>query len=132
MTRPGIEPRSPGPLANTTQKVLISHKKNYILMSDSIFKFLFFFTFLFVCIAMEHPRGVMVKAMNHGTIRSEFELHSRYNVHFRTLRNTKVSVVQIVIGAFGAVTERLLKDLESLEVGGRVETFQTTGLIKTA
>ena len=38
----------------------------------------------------------------------------------------------IVIGAFGTVTKELLKGLEDLEVGGRVETIQTTALLKTA
>ena len=44
----------------------------------------------------------------------------------------KVSVVPIVIGAFGTVTEGLLKGLDDLEVGGRGETIQTTALLKTA
>ena len=44
----------------------------------------------------------------------------------------KVSIVPIVIGAFGTVTEGLLKGLEDLEVSGRVETIQTTALLKTA
>ena len=43
-----------------------------------------------------------------------------------------MSIVPIVIGAFGTVTEVLLKGLEDLEVGGRVETIQTTALLKTA
>ena len=34
----------------------------------------------------------------------------------------------IVIGAFGTVTKGLPKGLENLEVGGRVETVQTTVL----
>ena len=34
--------------------------------------------------------------------------------------------------AFGTVTKGLLKGLEDLEVGGRVETIQTTALLKTA
>ena len=37
----------------------------------------------------------------------------------------------IVIGAFGMITKGLLKGLEDLEVGGRVETIQTTALLKT-
>ena len=41
-------------------------------------------------------------------------------------------IVPIVIGAFGTVSEGLLKDLEDLEVGGRVETIQTTALLKMA
>ena len=44
----------------------------------------------------------------------------------------KVTIVPIVIGAFGTVTKGLLKGLEDSEVGGRVETTQTTALLKTA
>ena len=43
----------------------------------------------------------------------------------------KVTIIPIVIGAFGTVTKELLKGLEDLEVGGRVETIQTTALLKT-
>ena len=43
----------------------------------------------------------------------------------------KVTIIPIVIGAFGTVTKGLLKGLEDLEVGGRVETIQTTELLKT-
>ena len=44
----------------------------------------------------------------------------------------KVTIIPIVIGAFGPVTKISLKDLEDLVVGGRVETIQTTALLKTA
>ena len=44
----------------------------------------------------------------------------------------KVTIIPIVIGAFGTVTEGLIQGLEDLEVGGRVETIQTTALLKTA
>ena len=43
----------------------------------------------------------------------------------------KVTIIPIEIGALGTVTEGLLKELEDLEVGGRVETIQTTALLKT-
>ena len=46
--------------------------------------------------------------------------------------NMKVAIVPIVIGALGTVTKGLLKDLEDLEVGGRVETIQMTELLRTA
>ena len=36
-----------------------------------------------------------------------------------------------MIGAFGTVTKGLLKGQEDLEVGGRVETNQTTALLRT-
>ena len=38
----------------------------------------------------------------------------------------KVTIIPIVIGDFGTVTKGLLKGLEDLEFGGRVETIQTT------
>ena len=44
----------------------------------------------------------------------------------------KVTIVSIVIGALGTVTKGLLKGLEDLEVSGRVETIQTTALLRTA
>ena len=50
----------------------------------------------------------------------------------KKLWNMKVSIVLIVIGAFGTVTEGLLRGLEDLEVGRRMETIQTTALLKTA
>ena len=50
----------------------------------------------------------------------------------KKLWNMKVSIIPIVIGAFGTGTKGLLKGLEDLEVGGRVETIQTTALLRTA
>ena len=50
----------------------------------------------------------------------------------KKLWNMKVTIITIVIGAFGTVTKGLLKGLEDLEVGDRVETIQTTALLKTA
>ena len=44
----------------------------------------------------------------------------------------KVTIVPIMIGTFGTVTKGLLKGLEDLEVGGRVETIQITALLRTA
>ena len=43
-----------------------------------------------------------------------------------------MTIIPIVIGSFGTVTKGLLKGLEDLEVGGRVETIQTAALLKTA
>ena len=50
----------------------------------------------------------------------------------KKLWNMKVTITPIVIGALGTITKGLLKGLEDLEVGGRVETTQTTALLKTA
>ena len=44
----------------------------------------------------------------------------------------KVTIVPIVTGAFGTITKGLLKGLEDLEDGGRVETIQMTALLRMA
>ena len=48
----------------------------------------------------------------------------------KKLWNMKVTIVPIVIGALGTITKGLLKGLKDLEVGGRVETIQTTALLR--
>ena len=48
----------------------------------------------------------------------------------KKLWNMKVMIVPIVIGAFGIITKGLLKGLEDLEFGGRVETIQMTALLR--
>ena len=50
----------------------------------------------------------------------------------KKLWNMKVTIVPIVIGALGTITKGLLKGLEDLEVGRRVETIQTAALLRTA
>ena len=48
----------------------------------------------------------------------------------KKLWNMQVTIIPIVTGAFGTVTKGLLKGLEDLEVGGRVEAIQTTALVR--
>ena len=65
----------------------------------------------------------------------ESEKRDKYLNFARELKklwNMEVTIIPIVIGAFGTVTKGLLKGLEDLEVGGRVETIQTTALLKMA
>ena len=50
----------------------------------------------------------------------------------KKLWNMKVTIIPIVICAFGTITKGLLKGLEDLEVGGLVETIQMTALLRTA
>ena len=50
----------------------------------------------------------------------------------KKLWNMKVTIVPLVIGAFDTIIKGLLKGLEDLEVGGRVETIQMTALLRTA
>ena len=46
----------------------------------------------------------------------------------KKLWNMKMTIIPIVIGAFGTVTKGLLKGLVDLEIGGLVETIQITTL----
>ena len=46
--------------------------------------------------------------------------------------NMKVTVILIVIGALGTVTNRLALGLGELEIRGHVETIQTTALLRSA
>ena len=48
------------------------------------------------------------------------------------LENIKVMVMPIVFGVLGTVTKGLVQGLEDLEIRGRVETIQTTALLRSA
>ena len=50
----------------------------------------------------------------------------------KKLRNIKMTIIPIVIGAFRTVTKGLLKGLEDLGAEGLVEPIQTTALLRTA
>ena len=50
----------------------------------------------------------------------------------KKLWKMKGTFVPIVIGAVGTVTKGLLKELEDLEIRGRVETTQTASSLRTA
>ena len=65
----------------------------------------------------------------------EYEKKNNYLDLVRELKklwNMQMTIKPIVIGAFGTVTKGLQMGLEDLEVGGRVETIQTTALLRTA
>ena len=47
----------------------------------------------------------------------------------KKLWNMKVTIVPIMIGAFGTITKGSLKGLADFEVGGQVETIQMTALL---
>ena len=64
--------------------------------------------------------------MDHRIKLKEYEKKDKYLDLARELKklgNMQVTIILIVIGAFGTVTKGLLKGLEDLEVGGRVETI---------
>ena len=44
--------------------------------------------------------------------------------------NMKVTIIPIVIGDLGTVTKGFVKGQEDLEIRGRVETIQTTALLR--
>ena len=44
----------------------------------------------------------------------------------------KGTIIPVTIGAFGTVTNGLVKGPEDLNVGGGVETMQNTSLLRTA
>ena len=58
----------------------------------------------------------------------ECEKRDKYLDLARELKKLSNVKGTIVIGAFGTVTKGLLKGLEDLEVGDRVETIQTTAI----
>ena len=65
----------------------------------------------------------------------ECEKKEKYLDFVRELKiswNLKVTIIPIVVGAFGTATKKLLKGVEDLEVGGLVGTIQTTALLRTA
>ena len=66
----------------------------------------------------KHERGLIT------AIRNDLDLARE----LKKLWNMKVTIVPIVIGSFGTITKGLLKGLEDLEFGGRVETIQMTAL----
>ena len=50
----------------------------------------------------------------------------------KKLWNIKVTVIPVVIGILGTVTKGLIQGLGDLEMRGRVDTIQTTALLKPA
>ena len=49
----------------------------------------------------------------------------------KILRNMKVTIIPIVIGALVTATKGLVQGQEDLEIRGRVETIQTTALLRS-
>ena len=73
--------------------------------------------------------------MDHRINLKESEKKDKYLDLARELKklwNREVTIVPIVIGALGTITKILLKGLEDLEVGGRVETILTIALLRMA
>ena len=63
----------------------------------------------------------------------ENEKKNKYRNHARELKklwNMKVTIISILICAFGTVTKGLLKGLADLEIRARVDTIKTTTLLR--
>ena len=52
--------------------------------------------------------------------------------NWKKLWNMKVTIIPIVISAFGTVTKGLIQGLQDLEIRGWVEPIQTTALLRLA
>ena len=72
---------------------------------------------------------------DHRVKLKEIEKKDKYLDLTRELKklwNMRVKVVPIVIGALGTIPKGLEKSLSELEIKGRIETIQTTALLKSA
>ena len=50
----------------------------------------------------------------------------------KKIKNMKVTMIPIVVGAHGTISKELVKELEDLEIRGQVEAIQTTALLRSA
>ena len=48
-----------------------------------------------------------------------------FTVELRTMWNMRVTVIPIVVSALGTVPKELVRELEKLEIRGRIEIIQT-------
>ena len=72
---------------------------------------------------------------DHRVKLKEFEKRDKYldlAKELKKLWNMKVTIIPIVIGALGTVTKGLVQGPEDLQKIGRVETIQTTTLLRSA
>ena len=72
---------------------------------------------------------------DHKVKLKESEKKDKYHVLDREVKkqwNMKLTIMPIVIAAFGTVTEGLVKGLEDIEVRGRAGTIKETALLRSA
>ena len=84
---------------------------------------------------VKNSRGINNKIVNFAILadhRIKLKEYEKKDKYLNLARNMQVTIIPIVIGAFGTVTKGLLKGLEDLEVGRRVENIQTTTFLRTA
>ena len=58
--------------------------------------------------------------------------NKKTNKKKKTLWNNKVMVMPIIVGSLGTIFQDLEKILKELEIRGKIETIQTTGLLRSA
>ena len=69
---------------------------------------------------------------DHWVKLNESEKGDKYQDLARGMKNAEVMVIAIVIGNLGTVTKEFVLGLEDLEIRERVETIQTTAVLKSA
>ena len=72
---------------------------------------------------------------NHKMKLKECEKRDKYldlAGELKKLRDLKVTIIPILIGALSTVTKGLVKGLEDLEITGRVATIKTTAFLRSA
>ena len=110
---------NPAPvLENATNSLIPTRRPNFIIMNNK----------KRICKIVDTAVPV-----DHRINLKEREKKDKYLDLARDLKklwNMKVTIVPIVIGAFGTITKGLLKGLKDLEIGGRIETIQTTALLR--
>ena len=72
------------------------------------------------------------KQFVYSYIVSKKDKHQDLARELKKMWNMKVTVLPIVISALGTVTNGFIKRLEDLEKRRRVETIQTTALLRSA
>ena len=72
---------------------------------------------------------------DHRVKSKESEKKNKYRDLTRKLKklwNMNVTFIQTIIDALGTITKGLIQGQEDLEIRGRVETIQTTALLRSA
>ena len=90
---------------------------------------------MIIIIIRHNPAPVLKGQADHKIKLKECEKKDKYHDlawELIKLWDVQVTIIPIVIGAFGTVTNELLKGAEEMEFGGRVETMQTTTFLRTA
>ena len=84
-----------------------------------------------VCKIVHFAFGLTIE-QNWNNVKRRISISNLQSNWKKKLWNMKVTIIPILIEAFGTVTKGSLKRLEEVDGGGRVESIQTTTLLRTA